>query len=83
MGRIRDLFTRLGIHSPKGGAATNAKGGKPAMKADASPLEAKRKAAREHMRKLRARRKAEGRPAAELERQRAYNRKYMRKWRAK
>jgi len=57
--------------------------GKPAKKARAVSLEEKRKAAREHMRKLRAKRKAAGYTEAELERRREYNRKFMRKWRAK
>ena len=62
-----------------------ASGGKssPAKNATAGSLEEKRQAAREHMRNLRAKRKKEGYTEKELARQREYNRKFMRKWRAK
>ena len=73
------------VETAAGRPANGTSGGKvvPVKNAKAGSLEEKRKAAREHMRNLRAKRKKEGYTEKELARQREYNRKFMRKWRAK
>ena len=78
MGKIHHFLARLGLHSN----SSESKATQP-PKSSTGKLEAKRKAAREYMRALRAKRKREGISSAELARQREYNRKFMRKWRAK
>jgi len=80
MGKIHHFLARLGLHSH---SSESKPASNPNAKRSTSSLEAKRKAAREYMKALRARRKKEGISSAELARQREYNRKFMRKWRAK